>query len=154
MANKQTLIKSLEIVLADTYALYLKTQNYHWNVTGMAFKSLHELFESQYTELLEPIDEIAERIRTLGARAPGSFEEFSTLKTIREATPQTTAEQMLKHLHDDQAAIVKVLNKALEQAHKHNDEASIDLLIGRIATHEKNQWMLAATLGTAAAEEV
>ncbi len=144
---KEALINALKVVLADTYALYLKTQNYHWNVVGMNFSALHTLFEGQYTELIEPIDSIAERIRTLGTRAPGSFAEFSALKSIDEADPTADAPAMLKALLNDQQALLDSLQQALQQAQHINDEATIDLLIGRMAAHEKNQWMLASTLG-------
>ena len=145
--TRQSLIDALKAVLADSYALYLKTQNYHWNVTGINFKSLHDLFEQQYRELIEPIDEIAERIRSLGVAAPGSFSAFSALKSIDEAQNDVDAETMLRDLHRDQEKLIKTLNAALQQAQHVEDEASVDLLIGRIAVHEKNHWMLAATLG-------
>lgn len=142
-----SLVAKLKVVLADNYTLYLKTQNFHWNVTGANFSSLHALFQGQYTDLFAANDDIAERIRALGEFAPGSFEQFLKLTTIKEAksTP-ASANEMLKELAKDQKTILASINAALEEAKAGNDEATTDLLIGRIAVHEKNAWMLNSSL--------
>lgn len=142
MSNKPV-AQALKAVLADSYTLYLKTQNFHWNVTGPNFRGLHLLFEEQYTDLQAAVDEIAERIRALGDAAPGSFKAFAKIATIKEAgeeTPESGA--ILKELAKDQETIVSTLKKALQVAEKAGDESTADLLIGRITQHEKNHWML------------
>jgi len=142
-----SLVSKLKVVLADSYTLYLKTQNFHWNVTGPSFQSLHNLFEEQYNDLFEANDEIAERIRTLGEAAPGSFEQFLGLKTIDEApaTPPA-ANAMVQELAQDQDRIVATLTAALKEAQANDDEATIGLLVDRITTHEKNGWMLKSSI--------
>lgn len=144
MSNNLT--KSLEIALADSYALALKTQNYHWNVEGPNFSSLHALFEEQYNELLPAIDEIAERIRTLGFKAPASYKEFEKLTTIKEGDSSLDENAMVKDLFDSQQQIAVSLKSALEVAQDAGDEVTTDLMIGRLATHEKNAWMLRSSL--------
>lgn len=144
--SQSTLTEALKCVLADTYALYLKTQNYHWNVMGPSFRSLHKLFESQYDEYFEAIDDIAERIRTLGELAPGSFEVFNQLKTISDANASAPASDMVKHLADDQDIIITSINKALSLASESGDEVTVGLLTDRISVHEKNRWMLSSSL--------
>lgn len=139
------IIKKLEVILADTYTLYLKTQNYHWHVRGLQFKSLHELFEAQYTELATAVDAIAERIIILGFKAPATFNEFIKLKTIKEGDSSLKANQMLKELADDHLVLVSDLNKAMSLAQENNDEGSVNLLSERIAAHEKSHWMLSAS---------
>ncbi|MDA0782302.1 MAG: DNA starvation/stationary phase protection protein [Rickettsiales bacterium] len=140
-------VAKLKIVLADSYTLYLKTQNFHWNVTGSNFRSLHTLFEAQYNDLFAANDDIAERIRTLGEFAPGSFRQFSSLTNISEAPDSPpSAQNMVKELASDQKKIIDSLNVALKEAQNQNDEATADLMIGRIATHEKNKWMLESSL--------
>lgn len=146
MSNKPV-TQALKNVLADSYTLYLKTQNFHWNVTGPNFRGLHLLFEEQYKDLQEAIDVIAERIRALGEYAPGSFKAFAKLSTIKEAgddTPESSA--LVKELAKDQENIVTTLKKALTAAEKAGDESTADLLINRITQHEKNQWMLRSSL--------
>ena len=142
-----SLIAKLKVVLADSYTLYLKTQNFHWNVTGPQFQSLHTLFEEQYNELFVANDDLAERIRTLGEFAPGSYKQFAQLTNITEA-PDTppAASEMVQELAEDQSRIIASLNKALEEAQSQSDEATADMMIGRIATHEKNKWMLQSSL--------
>lgn len=142
-----SLIAKLKVVLADSYTLYLKTQNFHWNVTGPQFQSLHALFEEQYNDLFAANDDIAERIRTLGEYAPGSFKQFASLTNITEApdTPPASSE-MVKQLSSDQALIVSSITKALEEAQEQGDEATIGLLVDRITVHEKNKWMLDSSL--------
>lgn len=133
-------------LLADSYTLYLKTHNFHWNVTGPMFSTLHTLFELQYTELALAVDEIAERIRALGFPAPGSYAEFARLSKVKDATRVPKAKQMIETLVADQATVVagaRALVKAAEQA---GDQASGDLAVRRIELHEKNAWMLRSHL--------
>ena len=133
-------------LLADSYTLYLKTHNFHWNVTGPQFNSLHQMFELQYTELALAVDEIAERIRTLGERAPGSYKEFSALTSIEEADGEPTAEEMLSQLLLGQEAVVRTARAVLPVAGDANDEPTADLLTQRIQAHEKTAWMLRSML--------
>ena len=135
----------LSILLADTYALYLKTQNYHWHVKGPQFKSLHELFETQYQHLAQAVDDIAERILITGHKAPATFKEFEHLKTIKDGNSSATANQMVLELAADHMALVKDLNQAMILAQKMKDEATVNLLADRLAAHEKAHWMLAAS---------
>lgn len=141
----QAVISALQKLLADTYALYLKTQNYHWHVKGPQFKSHHELFEQQYTELALAVDEIAERILTLGANAPASFSAFSALTTINEGKENLNADQMLHDLSESHQMIVQSMTSILKTASEHQDEGTVALLSERIALHEKSLWMLRAS---------
>lgn len=137
----------LKVVLANTYTLYLKTQNYHWNVVGAHFHNFHLLFEKQYKALSAAVDELAERIRALGDIAPGSFEAFVNLKTISEAKNQIDAFAMIKDLIESHEAVCKNIKLILQQAKDEEDEVTQDLLIQRLADHEKTLWMLHALLG-------
>lgn len=139
------IMKRLEVALADTYALYLKTQNYHWHVKGPQFKSLHELFEVQYKELAEAVDLIAERIRIMGHKAPATFSEYIELKTIKDGNSSLSANEMLTELTHDNSVLVQDLNQAIKLAQEHNDEGTITLLSDRIAAHQKAHWMLGAS---------
>ncbi len=141
-----TIIKKLEIVLADTYALYLKTQNYHWHVKGPQFKSLHELFEMQYQELAEAVDQVAERILIMGHKAPATFNAFNQLKTIKDGDSSLDANHMVSELAQDHNLLVKDLNKAIKLAQEEGDEGSVTLLSERIAAHEKAHWMLSSSV--------
>ncbi len=132
----------LSRLLADSYTLYLKTHNYHWNVTGPHFNSLHVMFEQHYTELATAVDEIAERIRALGIKAPGSYREFGALTTIQEASGEMTAEQMVADLMQGHETVVKTARDIFPLASEANDEASADLLTQRMQLHEKTAWML------------
>lgn len=134
--------EALKTVLADSYTLYLKTQNFHWNVTGPQFHSLHLLFETQYTDLQTAVDEIAERIRSLGDNAPGSFKSFLKLTGIKEAEDTPDATSMVKALAKDQDIVLASLQKALAAAQKAGDEATTGMVTDRITIHEKNRWML------------
>lgn len=145
MSNNQT-AQALKIVLADSYALYLKTQNYHWNVTGANFASLHILFEQQYNELALAVDEIAELIRGLGEKAPASFEEFQALSTIKSGDINAPAEQMVKQLAADQSVIAGIVQNALDIAQEAGDEVVIGALTDRLTVHRKNAWMLRSSL--------
>ncbi|MGE4348905.1 MAG: Dps family protein [Candidatus Berkiella sp.] len=136
----------LKKILADTYALYLKSQNYHWNVEGIHFQSLHSLFETHYKALSEAVDEIAERIRALGFKAPGSFKIFDSLKTITDANENASAKEMLEDLKRSHQTIQKNIIAALEVAQQQKDEVTIGLLVDRLEYHEKTLWMLGAHL--------
>ena len=139
------LIVKMSVILADTYALYLKTQNYHWHVKGLQFKSLHDLFEGQYRELAEAIDAVAERMRIMGHNAPATFKEYERLKTIKDGNSDLSATAMVSELANDNATLVKDLNKAMQFAQKANDEGTVNLLSERIAAHQKAHWMLSAS---------
>lgn len=145
--NAQTAVTdSLSDMLADSYVLYLKTQNYHWNVTGAHFSSLHALFQQQYEDLATALDDIAERIRALGAFAPGSFSAFAARAKVGEETGQPDWKAMVKTLVADQDRLVETAQTALKEAQDTGDEATADLMIQRIAQHQKNRWMLQAHL--------
>lgn len=137
--------KKLSIILADTYALYLKTQNYHWHVKGAQFKGFHELFEQQYRELAEAIDSIAERILIMGHKAPATFHEFEQLKRIKDGHSGISANQMVIELAKDHETLVSDLKQSLQLAQESHDEGTINLLSERIAAHEKSRWMLNAS---------
>ena len=137
--------RDLAGILADSYALYLKTQNYHWNVEGPAFHALHALFQQQYEELATAIDDIAERMRALGAYAPGSFAELSALSTLAEPTRGNAAE-MVSDLSESQTALIATMRAALATSEAAGDPVTADLLTQRIAVHEKAAWMLRSTM--------
>ncbi|WP_341794757.1 Dps family protein [Rickettsia endosymbiont of Rhinocyllus conicus] len=138
-------IKALEQVLADSYALYFKTQNYHWNVKGAEFRSLHLLFKGQYEDLAESLDELAERIRTLDAKVP-ALSNLIKLASISEPNPNASANEMLKSLVKDQDIIIDTLYKGLKIAQAEGDEGTADMIIGRIKVHEKNRWFLKSSI--------
>lgn len=133
-------------VLADTYTLMLKTQNYHWNVTGYRFRSLHSMFEEQYKELFDAVDLLAERIRALGFLAPASYEAFADLSTIKGETDSPDADTMLRNLESDHQIIRKVLYELVDIAETVGDEVSIDMAVERLRAHEKYIWMLGSML--------
>jgi starvation-inducible DNA-binding protein len=138
--------EGLSHLLADSYTLYLKTHNYHWNVTGPMFDSLHLLFERQYTELALAVDVIAERIRSLGVRAPGSYAEFGKLTQIKEDASLPRAKDMIKNLLQDQETIARSARALFPTVDAAQDEPTADLLTQRMQTHEKNAWMLRSLL--------
>ncbi len=144
--SKKAVTTALKHVLADTYALALKTQNYHWNVEGRHFPSLHPMFEAQYDALFEAVDEIAERIRALGEKAPGSFSEFAKLSTL--AAPKSTQSEnaMVADLAAGHGHVASTVTAAMKAAQKAGDEATADLMIGRLAAHDKTAWMLRSSL--------
>lgn len=144
--KNKNVVKALEKLLADTYTLYLKTQNYHWNVTGPSFNTLHTLFQAQYEDMILANDLIAERIRTLGEKAPGSFKAFLALATVREETGHPKATEMVKNLAKDQDTLVASAKAVLKAAQENDDDPTVDLAIGRMEIHQKNQWMLNAHL--------
>lgn len=145
--NREKIAAGLSKILADTYLVYLKTHNYHWNVTGPHFHSLHEQFEEQYTELAEAVDVIAERIRALGHRAPGTFREFNELTSIKEDTDQPNEMEMVRRLAVDNETILRTARQALPACEDAGDEASIDLITERLHIHSKTAWMLRSHLG-------
>ena len=145
MKNHQTL-EALEKSLADSYFLMLKTQNYHWNVTGDNFKSLHEMFQSQYEELFGAIDELAERIRSLGSKVDGTFTHFKKLSNFNDANKDLSAEKMIKDLIADHESIVREFHKAIKIAQQEGDESSADIFIQRAKAHEKTIWMLVSSI--------
>lgn len=140
--QRKAIAHGLSVLLADTYTLYLKTHNYHWNVTGPMFQTLHTLFETQYTELAIAVDDIAERIRALGEFAPGSYKEYAKLTSLKEADGIPTAEEMIKDLVKGQEAIAKTARSIVPVADGASDEVTLDLLTQRMTIHEKNAWML------------
>ena len=144
--DRAAIADGLSRLLADSYTLYLKTHNYHWNVTGPLFNTLHLMFEGQYTELATAVDEIAERIRALGHRAPGSYKEFAQLTAIDEDTGSPSAEQMIEQLVIGQETIVRTAREVFPSADSAGDEPTADLLTQRMQLHEKNAWMLRSML--------
>jgi starvation-inducible DNA-binding protein len=144
--SNEAVVEALSELLASSYTLYLKTHNYHWNVTGPMFTTLHTLFEEQYTELALAVDEVAERIRTLGAFAPASFTAFAELSAVSEEKGHPKAEEMIRVLVADQKAISDVAQRVIEAAEPLNDSATADLGTRRMDLHEKNAWMLRSHL--------
>ncbi|WP_425406330.1 Dps family protein [Hwanghaeella sp.] len=145
-ADRKEIADGLSRLLADSYTLYLKTHNFHWNVTGPMFNTLHTMFEGQYTELATAVDEIAERIRALGEPAPGSYAQFAELTVISEETGTPAAEDMIRQLVEGQEAIARTARSVFPAAEKAGDEPTADLLTQRIQLHEKNAWMLRSML--------
>lgn len=142
MVTNQNTAETLKQALSDSYALYLKTQNYHWNVEGPHFKSLHELFEEHYTDLAMAIDEIAERIRALGEKAPGSFSYFKDKTSLKDGDASLEAIGMVNDLISSHEAVINTFKKVMNAADIDNDPVSEDLSIGRVNFHEKAIWML------------
>lgn len=146
--NRKKIAAGLSSLLADSYTLYLKTHNYHWNVTGPMFLTLHTMFETHYTELALAVDSIAERIRALGEKAPGSYRDFSRLSSIPEEEEEEdkSAREMIAHLVKGHEAVIRTARKVLPTADESHDEATADLLTQRIQIHEKTAWMLRSLL--------
>jgi len=144
--DRQQIAAGLSKLLADSYSLYLKTHNYHWNVEGPQFNTLHLMFEGHYTELATAVDEIAERIRTLGIKAPGSYSAFSELTSIEEAIGDESAEEMIRQLVIGQETVASTAREASAAAANASDEPTADLLTQRMQIHEKNAWMLRSML--------
>ncbi|MEX0810507.1 MAG: Dps family protein [Dongiaceae bacterium] len=144
--DRKAIADGLSHLLADTYTLYLKTHNFHWNVTGPMFNTLHLMFEQQYNELALAVDTIAERIRALGHPAPGSYKDFSKLSSIKEAAGVPEAKVMIKQLVEGQEAVARTARKVFPVAEKAEDEPTCDLLTQRMQIHEKTAWMLRSML--------
>jgi starvation-inducible DNA-binding protein len=144
--DRGRIVEGLSRLLADSYTLYLKTHNYHWNVTGPMFQTLHLMFEAHYTELALAVDLIAERIRALGAAAPGTYREFSALSVIDEDTDAPNATEMIKRLVAGQEAVTRTARSIFPVVNEAHDEPTADLLTQRMQVHEKNAWMLRSLL--------
>jgi starvation-inducible DNA-binding protein len=145
-ANRQKIVKGLSALLADSYTLYLMTHNFHWNVKGPQFNSLHNMFMTQYTEQWNALDLIAERIRALGHPAPGTYKEFVKLASIMEVEGVPQATEMVRHLVSAQEATARTARKLLPLVADSNDQPTADLLTQRLDVHEKTAWMLRSLL--------
>ncbi|MFA0812555.1 Dps family protein [Microbulbifer epialgicus] len=143
--DREKIAGGLKHLLADSYTLYLQTHNFHWNVTGPFFRELHLMFEEQYNELATAVDDIAERIRTLGVSAPGTYQAFGQLSSIKEVIEIPTAEDMVKILTKGHEQVIKTCRDVLKAAQKGEDESTIALVSDRMRVHEKTAWMLRAT---------
>lgn len=144
--DRKKIAGGLSKLLADTYTLYLKTHNFHWNVTGPMFQTLHLMFETQYNELALAVDLVAERIRALGFPAPGTYSEYVKLSSIKETEGVPKAQDMIKLLVEGQEAVVRTARSIFPTAEDAHDEATADLLTQRIQLHEKTAWMLRSLL--------
>jgi starvation-inducible DNA-binding protein len=144
--QRQAIAEGLSRLLADTYTLYLKTHNFHWNVTGPMFNTLHLMFEGQYTELATAVDAIAERIRALGFAAPGTYSEYQKLSSIAETPGVPKAEEMIALLVEGQEAVTRTARSIFPIVDAAHDEPTADLLTQRMQVHEKNAWMLRSLL--------
>jgi starvation-inducible DNA-binding protein len=142
---RKEIAEGLSVLLADTYTLYLKTHGYHWNVIGPMFRSLHLMFEEQYIELRDAVDQIAERIRALGYFAPSSYSEFAKLTTISDEEGAPEALDMVRRLVEGHDAVIRTARKLVDTAEVGGDVATADLITARIEVHEKTAWMLRAT---------
>ncbi|MDH3682733.1 MAG: DNA starvation/stationary phase protection protein [Acidimicrobiia bacterium] len=145
-ADREAIAEGLSRLLADSYTLYLKTHNYHWNVVGPMFNTLHLMFETQYNELALAVDEIAERIRALGVPAPGSYREFAALSSVTEDEDAPDATEMIRRLVEGQETVVRTARSIFPAVEKANDEPTADLLTQRMQVHEKTAWMLRSML--------
>jgi starvation-inducible DNA-binding protein len=144
--ERKDIAEGLSKVLADTYTLYLKTHNYHWNVTGPMFQTLHLMFETHYNELWIAVDLIAERIRALGFPAPGTYAEFTRLASIKEEPGVPPAEEMIRKIVQGHEAVVRISRSVFAIADKSSDQPTLDLLTQRMQVHEKTAWMLRSML--------
>jgi starvation-inducible DNA-binding protein len=144
--DRLAIANGLSSLLADTYTLYLKTHNFHWNVTGPMFSTLHLMFEQQYTELSAAVDLIAERIRALGVYAPGSYKAFSRLSSISESEDVPSAHDMIRELVADNEAVARTARATFPVVEAAHDEPTADLLTQRLQVHEKTAWMLRSML--------
>lgn len=144
--QREEIAQGLSRLLADTYTLYLKTHNFHWNVTGPMFQTLHLMFETQYTELALAVDLVAERIRSLGFPAPGTYKQYAALSSIKEEEVIPKAQEMIRLLVEGQEAVVRTARSLYPVVESAQDEATADLLTQRIQLHEKTAWMLRSLL--------
>ena len=144
--DRQAIVAGLSRLLADTYTLYLKTHNFHWNVTGPMFQTLHTMFEQQYTELALAVDDVAERIRSLGFPAPGTYSDYAQLSSIAETPGVPSAEDIIRLLVEGNEAVMRAARAAFPAAEKATDESTADLLTERMRVHEKTAWMLRSLL--------
>jgi starvation-inducible DNA-binding protein len=146
--DREKIADGLSRLLADTYSLYLKTHYFHWNVTGPMFQTLHLMFETQYNELALAVDSVAERIRSLGYEAPGSYKAYAKLTSIEETDHVPAATDMIQLLVKGHEAVVRTARKVFPAADKASDESTADLLTQRLQIHEKTAWMLRSLLQT------
>lgn len=144
--DREAVAAELSKMLADSYTLYMMTHNFHWNVEGPMFNTLHAMFMTQYTEQWNALDDIAERIRALGHYAPGTYAEYAKLSSIKEPKAVPEATEMIRLLVQGNEAVAKTARAALNQADQSNDQPSADLLTQRLDIHEKNAWMLRSLL--------
>lgn len=144
--DRQQIAQGLSVFLADSYVLYLMTHNFHWNVTGPQFNTLHLMFMGQYTEQWNALDQIAERIRALGYPAPGTYRAFANLATIQEIEGVPAATDMIRHLVSAQEAAARTARKLFPVVDAANDQPTADLLTQRLNVHEKTAWMLRSLL--------
>lgn len=144
--HRAEVAQGLKHLLADSYTLYLQTHNFHWNVTGPQFRELHLLFEEHYTELAVAVDDIAERIRTLGVNAPGTYKQFVELSSIEEVDGVPSAQEMIEILTASHEQVVRTCREVLRKAQAGDDESSAALISDRMRIHEKTAWMLRALL--------
>jgi starvation-inducible DNA-binding protein len=144
--TRKAVLDGLSRVLADSYALYIKTHGHHWNVTGPNFPALHAMFEDQYTELAGAVDQVAERIRALGAPAPAGYKAFQALTAIEEKDGALSAEEMVADLLDGHRIVARTAKSTLEAAEAADDQVTVDLMVQRMAVHDKTAWMLQSTL--------
>lgn len=151
--QRKEISEGLSRLLADTYTLYLKTHNFHWNVTGPMFVSLHQLFEQHYTELAAAVDEIAERIRALGFFVPGSFKRFQELTSVIQEDEVPAAEAMIRSSVTAHETVIRTARGILDTAERANDQPTLDLLTRRMEIHEKTAWMLRSMLEKKPMEE-
>ena len=145
-SDRKEIADGLSHVLADSYTLYLKTHNYHWNVVGPMFNTLHLMFEDQYNELALAVDEIAERIRTLGEPAPGTYREFAALSAIDEDTDRPDAQEMIRRLVVSHETVARTIRSMFDVVQRADDEPTADLMTQRLQVHEKTAWMLRSLL--------
>jgi len=144
--DRDEIIEGLSRTLADTYTLYLETHRYHWNVTGKMFQTLHDMFEVQYRDMWNAIDDLAERIRTLGAYAPGTYQQFARLSSIEVHDDVPPALTMVRNLVNGHETLIRTARAALSRAEKSEDQGTVDLLTQRVQVHEKTAWMLRSLL--------
>jgi starvation-inducible DNA-binding protein len=145
-AERREIAEGLSRLLADTYTLYLKTHNYHWNVTGPMFQTLHLMFEQQYNELALAVDQIAERIRALGFPAPATYSEFARLSSVKEEEGVPSAQEMIRKLVEGQETVARTARTVFPTVESANDQPTADLLTERMQVHEKTAWMLRSLL--------
>jgi len=144
--DRKAVAEGLAKLLADSYTLYLKTHNFHWNVTGPMFNTLHLMFEQQYNELALAVDLVAERIRALGHPAPGSYAQFARLSSVKEASGVPHAQDMIRELVDGQEVVARTARQVFPVAERAGDQVTMDLLTQRLQVHEKTAWMLRSLL--------
>ncbi|MEN3277230.1 MAG: starvation-inducible DNA-binding protein [Massilia sp.] len=144
--DRAKIVESLSTVLADAYMLYLKTHNFHWNVTGPMFSTLHVMFEEQYTEQWNALDDIAERIRSLGHFAPATYKRYAELSSITEEPDVLSAKEMIRQLVDGNETLIRTLRAGVRIADELDDYPTADMLTTRMEVHEKNAWMLRSFL--------